>query len=116
MAYDPLDTGEQYHLWSMASGACMQVQDGSPENGAGISQEECNGDWSQRWILKPWAQTGTPRFPGPMTIVNAATGKCLELSSLTPRPGQEVSLVQRTCASPVTIRGAFQVWSADSWF
>jgi hypothetical protein len=115
-AYDLLETGEHYHLWSMVSGACMQVQDGSPENGAAIDQDECRGDWSQRWLLKPWSQTGTPGFPGPMTIVNAATGKCLELSSLTVRPGETATLTQAECASPVLLRSARQVWSADGWF
>jgi hypothetical protein len=115
-AYDFLETGEHYYLWSMASGACMQVKDGSPESGAVIDQDECRGDWSQRWLLKPWAQVGNARFPGPMTIVNAATGKCLELSSLTVRPGETATLTQADCASPVTIRSARQVWSADGWF
>jgi hypothetical protein len=73
-----------YRVINRLSGKCLTPQ-GSAD-GLNVTQVTCNGSTNQRWLLDT-ASVGT--------IVNQATGKCLELSNDSSVNGQPI--VTWTC-------------------
>lgn len=69
---------------------CLEVREGSFENGASVQQWDCNGEPHQYW--KP---TATQSNTAAVNLINLQSGQCLSTSALTPQAGMR--LVQRPC-------------------
>ncbi|WP_197034556.1 RICIN domain-containing protein [Glycomyces sp. NRRL B-16210] len=82
------------------SGKCLDVQDGSTANGAGIIQWDCWGGSNQRWELQD-AGSGFYR------IVSQASGRCLDVDGASTANGAKA--IQWACNS-----GANQQWELRS--
>ena len=70
------------------SGQCLSIPAGNGNDGAPVTQQACTGAAEQTWQV----QAGN----GGQTLVNAASGKCLDMS-LNGQPGPGTPVFQWTC-------------------
>ncbi|WTX00774.1 RICIN domain-containing protein (plasmid) [Streptomycetaceae bacterium NBC_01309] len=93
-------------LVNVGTGKCLEIADGSHADGARAQQWDCVGvpHQSWRWVLVGvwWDQWQQERHS--YRLVNAATGKCLEIADLSKADGARAQ--QWQCANV-----ASQIWN-----
>ncbi|CAO4184730.1 RICIN domain-containing protein [Methylorubrum aminovorans] len=80
------------------SGLCLSVPAGNGNDGAPVTQQTCTGAAEQRWRVRATA--------GGSALVNAASGKCLDVSLLRPPVANGTEVFQWGCHG-----GANQAWT-----
>ncbi|GMA77770.1 hypothetical protein GCM10025880_41870 [Methylorubrum aminovorans] len=80
------------------SGLCLSVPAGNGNDGAPVTQQACTGAAEQRWRVRATA--------GGSALVNAASGKCLDVSLLRPPVANGTEVFQWACHG-----GANQAWT-----
>lgn len=91
--------GDQFTLVNAATGGCLEVADGSKDDGARLHPAVCDGSPEQRWRL---AGVGD----GQLSLVNLNSGRCADVPSNT-LSSPDTGLQQWGCHG-----GTNQQWSA----
>jgi hypothetical protein len=85
--------------WAPDERLCLEVENFSTEEDAGVSLHDCNGGPHQQWRFVPYGRAGTSHLSqwlaGSVLIQNAWSGKCLQLYG--PSLTTVGYVVQHTC-------------------
>jgi hypothetical protein len=105
----PTGDGKTFLIKNRESGKCLEVINGSYDDGANIVQRTCNsGDPIQWWYQKP---AGTSSFYRGAQVINRVTNKCIEAPSLAPGPGANGQLLRQWSCAKSGDRRNLQIWA-----
>jgi hypothetical protein len=89
----PLGPDKTFTIRSLSSGKCLDVPDGDPSNNVPINQFRCHEGPNQQWRFVPEVDE-FGELTGFFTIVNQATGGCIDVPNGSQDSGQFVQQFQ----------------------